>query len=902
MKRRDLLLRFRPGRKVFRERSLVASLLLAGFLLQANFLARYPQPILFGDPGAYHRTGQEFRRAWSELGSGHPLSEVVNDVRGYLYFTGVGVVYGCIDSMRGLVRTVASFSFGDDLPDGIAYWLRPRKFFGLALAGFNCLAMLGAFLLARTLARSFAAGFLTLVVAIVYPSFSVQLGRLFPEPIFGCLFVWSAYLYARAIASGRWSTMALSGMLLSGGFFVRAQLMEYFPLLLAAALLLSMPFWVRTTGSRKLALALALACLPSILAFRAIVSAVGDDLSVVENFGFFAFQRQQSYPYGFWMYLDSDGWVGPYGIKTYPFYKDMVAEASERDPNLMRSKSRQLAFTARYVTARAFESTLLILDNLYRMHVQPANDFRWEYILSERAQAALATAIIVMGLAGLVVVASERFALTGVYVVPVVLGMLYALSFPRARYVLPGMLVWMASASVFCVWSVGRWTKLTPRARRVAILAVGLLLVALLLGWSLRSPAPELARAFRLAGGIGLGLAPIVAAGLLVARSRSSRWIALMTALALVLVSGAHAGRDRRWHEVTYLLPSERVGLEQEIHLSGYALNRLRAASEAFAVFDLRVATGSLDRAEITINGIPVDANKAFPAMPAMGESTLVGGRNPRRYRQWWAVPLPADLLPARAPAVVTVSLRIPPDAGDIVAYGDRFRGQQRIYEGPSFGEWPRSAAAKLEYNGDYRLPARYKLQSARTRSFLLRADGSREELRSIVRGRLLTLGHNQASVRWQSDALSTASGSVVAFFAYSRGNGNVSLLVDGTPALDFRLSPESEFQAEAAEMRLCYQVRAPRGDNAYGGYVITLAHPAPSPLTLEARYVSGMSLAPKFFTVDEYPSTEALDELLDACGVSADPDGFAGANRLLDAAQNSYPQDTGRWTVANVY
>ncbi len=116
--------------------------------------------------------------------------------------------------------------------------------------------------------------------------------------------------------------------------------------------------------------------------FRAIVSAVGDDLSVVENFGFFAFQRQQSYPYGFWMYLDSDGWVGPYGIKTYPFYKDMVAEASERDPNLMRSKSRQLAFTARYVTARAFESTLLILDNLYRMHVQPANDFRWEYIPS----------------------------------------------------------------------------------------------------------------------------------------------------------------------------------------------------------------------------------------------------------------------------------------------------------------------------------------------------------------------------------------------------------------------------------------------------------------------------------------------------------------------------------------
>ena len=74
------------------------------------------------------------------------------------------------------------------------------------------------------------------------------------------------------------------------------------------------------------------------------------------------------------------------------------------------------------------------------------------------------------------------------------------------------------------------------------------------------------------------------------------------------------------------------------------------------------------------------------------------------------------------------------------------------------------------------------------------------------------------------------------------------------------------------------------------------------STLTLEARYVSGMSLAPKFFTVDEQPSTEALQELLDSCGVSSERDGFAGASLLLDAAHNRYPQDTGRWIVTNVY
>ena len=155
----------------------VVAVLALGFALQIYFSSSYPQPILFGDPGAYYVVGQKLQQAVERLRAGDDIATVYESVRGVLYFAGVGSVYGIIDSLS---------------PQNIPY-------FRAVLSVFNTLTMLGCFYLAQRLSGSYWGGLTALVLSAMYPPFSVQTGRLFPDPITGCLFVWSAYFYLRGI-------------------------------------------------------------------------------------------------------------------------------------------------------------------------------------------------------------------------------------------------------------------------------------------------------------------------------------------------------------------------------------------------------------------------------------------------------------------------------------------------------------------------------------------------------------------------------------------------------------------------------------------------------------------------------------------------------------------------------
>jgi hypothetical protein len=136
----------------------VLALLALGFAIQARYLESYPQPVLFGDPGAYYVVGQKFQQAAARIGGGEALRSIFESVRGLLYFAGVGSVYAVIDALRP----------------------RDIEHFRLVLAGFNTLSMLGCFFLGRRLAGAYAGGLLALAMASVYPPFSVQTGRIFP--------------------------------------------------------------------------------------------------------------------------------------------------------------------------------------------------------------------------------------------------------------------------------------------------------------------------------------------------------------------------------------------------------------------------------------------------------------------------------------------------------------------------------------------------------------------------------------------------------------------------------------------------------------------------------------------------------------------------------------------------
>ena len=837
----------------------VVVVLALGFGSQTYFSRSYPQPILFGDPSAYYAVGQRLQQAAARLTSGEDLGAVFHSVRGLLYFAGVGSVYGVIDSVS---------------PQNIPY-------FRTVLSLFNTLACLGCFFLAWRLSGSYGGGLLALVLAVVYPPFSVQTGRLFPDPITGCLFVWSAYLLLRGVQDSSRRAMFGAGLTLTAALFIRSQLFNFVLLLLLITVVGTVFWWWRE--HKALLAALVLGAAPFTLLWVGVVRAVGNELEQIEAFGNFTFQPR--YPYGFWQFLDSDGWMGPYRLKQEPYYKAMESEAAD-DRELLESYSRQLAFTAGYVASRASESALMILDNVYRLYDRPANDYKWDYPFPYSLQVVYQRLLLLAALIGFVVIASRRPSWALVFFVPICLALLHAFSYPWPRFNQPAMPIVIAGAGAGCVWAVSH----SPRKWRLLIaIAIGATILSSCGSW-LRMPWPELARGLRALARVSWLSLPF----LYVAQARNrkrdqapsyepsfeGRRVALAAAVFAVLATlvTVHDLRSPTWHETSVRLGEAR----QVITLSPEALGKLRRASEAFVALDLLVPNGDPQGIRITVNGHDLSA-KLTPTMPAFGESTFAGGRDRREYRQWWAVPLAAEILPDRAPAILDIVVAAL-GRNDVTLFGDRFRDQERVYEGPSFGDWPHLAQVKLEYDGDYRLPVRRQLASSSTGS----EPGSRHRIRVV------TLASNEGRLVWETEAVDAGVRTALAFYAYSGSRGEARLAVDDEVVATFPLGSREDFDIDG----LCYRAGPPRGDMAYGGYVMLIESAHDGPVSLSVQFRSGMSITPMFISLDTRPFD--ISALVARCTHGKVP--ARGFGAILEARTNSYPTDTGRWSVADVF
>ena len=843
----------------------VLALLGSGFAIQAHFLSRYPQPILFGDPGAYYVVGQKFQQAAARLLEGEALSPVFESVRGLLYFAGVGSLYAVIDAIR---------------PQNIEY-------FRIVLAGFNTLSMLGGFFLGRRLAGAYAGGLVALALAFLYPPFSVQTGRIFPDPITGCAFVWSAFFYLRGVQQKSAASMIASGLTLGIGLLVRSQLIQYVGALLALALLASAPWWWRS--HRKLALALALGFLPAAVLWIVIVRAVSGDLKQIEAFGNFTFQ--QRYPYGFWQFLDTDGFMGPYRLGQEPYYQALEAEAEAR-PELLASYPKQLGFTLDYLSSRGPESVLLVLDNMYRLFDRPANDYKWDYPVAYRRQVIYQRALLVLALAGMATLLSASPASAGVFFVPACLAVLHGLSYPWPRFNQPAMPIVIAVAGAFVVWAAREWRRRAAAGALVLLLLAGILLYT---ASGVRMSAPELARLLRFLGIVSGIAAPFAYAAL---ASRNRRAFVLVGLAVLLALAGAHELRSRTWHEIELPLGGDVAGIQQSIHLSTEGLQRLRQASEVFLVFDLHIPDGSPRGLHVEVNGRRFAPEKWIPTMPRFGESTAAGGRDRLGYRQWWALRLSEEALDT---ASIQVSLRSS-GRSPIAVYGDRFPEQEGWYEGPSFGDWPHLASVKLEYDGDYRLPIRRRLESVRSSSFVVHRDEGRSEFPGVFRIRLLEPGTNEGRLWWETEPAPAAKEAAIGFFAYSGKEGSATLLLEEEPALGFPLGSAEDFEVDVPPHRLCHRAEPARGDMAYGGYVLFTPLAREGPVGLGVRFFSGMSAEPLFFSLDRRQDRERLSELIARCNPPPNAAPVDGVGRILDATRNRYPDDTGRWSVVSVH
>ena len=639
-------------------------------------------------------------------------------------------------------------------------------------------------------------------------------------------------------------------------------------------------------------LALVLGALPFLAGWMAIQRAVGGNLDAVDQLGNFTFR--QKYPYGFWQFLETDGWIGPYRFKAEPYYQ-ALEKAAEGDPDLLRNRQRQLAFTARYVAARPVESTLLVLDNAYRLHDRPPNDYKWDYPYPYRAQVVVHRALLVLAAAGIALFVGPRPARAGVFLIPLALTVLHGLAFPWPRYAQPALLILIAVAGALLGWIAARW-RLLPRserervARGVTRLLMGAV-VAAIVAFVIRDVLPRGDHVLRMAAVTAAAAVPFALAALLSGARGPRRWLGGAFAVLVVLMA-AHAVRDRRWHDVDTRVAGG-ASVEQEILLTPEAIGRVRSASQSFLVFDLEVPAGDLQGAVVTVAGRDHPGTALLPAMPKLRESTATGRRDRRAYPQWWALPFDPALLPRDAGTPLRVALRLPPDRAAIL-HGDRFSGQDRLYEGPSFGDWPRFVALKLEYDGEYRLAVREPLASASTRSAVVDAGGNRRVLRGVHRVRLITIAQNEGFAEWETTP-APRSPATFAWAAWSGSRGEAELEKDGLPLLRFPLGATWNFTVEGGGYRLCHAFEGVRGEKPYGVYVLSGPAESGRPSRLRIRFRTGLGHDPLFYVVD---AKRAVADVPGCASSGAAP----GVARILDATRNNYPEDTGRWTVTGVF
>ncbi|MCU0243088.1 MAG: glycosyltransferase family 39 protein [Vicinamibacteria bacterium] len=209
--------------------AIVAALLAAGFGVQLYFFNRYPQPILFGDPALYYQEGKRLQDAIGQVCHGAPISQVWASLQGTFHFAGAGLVFAGLDALK-------------------TYDL---AFLRGAFAIFNTIGMLGAFLLGQRLANSYAGGLAALLIAVFHPSFATHTGRLYPDPLTGCLLVWATYFFSVAIETPRTKWMLASGVTLGLAFCVRSQLMLPATFLLLLIAILTAPNAQRRRDPRQ---------------------------------------------------------------------------------------------------------------------------------------------------------------------------------------------------------------------------------------------------------------------------------------------------------------------------------------------------------------------------------------------------------------------------------------------------------------------------------------------------------------------------------------------------------------------------------------------------------------------------------------------------------------------------
>ncbi len=837
------------------------------------FLRHYPQAVPFD---IYYNVGLRLMRDLTGSRSLGDLWNALRAMRGLAYLGAAGVLYGPWAIWR----------------PGDFQWMRE----GLAIVDALNLGLASALVLLWTGSRFAVAA--AAVLWLVFPGYTLNLVRGYPEPLVVLCFLLSLLAFTLGERRGGLGFFALSGFLFFYSVFIRVQVMPFFMLVSGLVLAVSAR-WSLAPPRRRRTLALLAGAVP-VIAVWALLRIEVDDPARLESFSFHAFQRV--YPHGFWLYLDTDGWMGPYSLRQYPFYLSLV-EAARGEPALLTSSARQWAFAALYVLRHLDESARTVLINLYRFFTRPTNDYKWDFPYPYGLQIAVQVFVSLVGLAGLL--RSRRagvpWALLATY--SLTFSLLYAISHVEPRYHLPVMAVLVMTAALWLDQaraSIGIWPP-----RRGAVTALALAAGSAAAWWpAVRLTRPGPALALHHAAVLGAAVALFLffrAMGRGEVRGvRLSAVAAGFVAAAAVLAVGS---TDVGWHGRRITL-TPGAAFRQRIVLGEDGRRTLQGADEAFAVFDLARVGGDQRCLRVDVNGETRGGEALFPAMPRLPLATTAGHRDPAWFAQWWGLPLDAAAR-QRLGDVVDVTLSSSPSCrnADITLGAESFlRDGGRDYEGPSFGDWRKVSVYRLLYDGEHRLPVRQRRDVVERRSG--RMEGRFEPWREDLRIGLVALKPGGARLDWETAPAREAKDTVVAFHAESGRGGEALLGVadpGSAPELGFPLASREPFTRDAGPIRLSYVPEKLGEDRAEGLYVLRVPGSlvrVGEPLRLSVRIPTRLSTDERYFAVRPALAVADARSIMDG-----EPgQRLEGFGRFVDASRNSYPGDTGPWEIAAVY
>jgi hypothetical protein len=183
-------------------------------------------------------------------------------------------------------------------------------------------------------------------------------------------------------------------------------------------------------------------------------------------------------------------------------------------------------------------------------------------------------------------------------------------------------------------------------------------------------------------------------------------------------------------------------GVRHEIDPGPDGRARILAAPQSWLFLDLRVPDGQGAALRLAFDGGAVLTGRDLtPTMPAFGLATIRGGRDPRTFRQWWAVRFDPRMM---KDGRVAVTVEDP--AGGARLYGDLgVPPGPGVDAGLSLGHWPWLSVYRLMHDGEYRIATRQPLSGVRASAASGRA------LPGALGIRLVTLDEAAGSPPWEA-------------------------------------------------------------------------------------------------------------------------------------------------------